>query len=839
MYLAEHQMRSLTVCTVTLDVPKWVSTERTRSKRDKLAGLFGSKHVAKAEEYLLILTCDRLAVLRADPGTERDDLVERSTNSNGTSSSSLLETNPPFVSLPLTLVQDVYTEGSYLVVEHYLAGNPSLSPASSSGGGVDEEERSVHFPFLSAIGRIIKGDKNHEGVLRLGTGSETSAQELARAVSSALSRLYHALIWLDRGLPLDLRGSIAVSTISIDGLPLTGVTSPQADIIVSRAPAWGSIIHLPAVHRTFKKHSHNLHIDLSTPLGPYHANVPLTELIDAHVGLLTVLARRNAAPPAAENGQNSEIENNAALPDHNYSVSITLGITAPSDGEWESSTAPSWPWVSIGVQTGNATGSSGLVPRVPNWVGRQYTALAVLAAVLAVLLVGSIGQMGAVLISVLWMLAGAAVLWNVLAIVEKLPGGGNSASPAVHVESDGTATLVQSEKASGGLVIKLMHAEIAEELREEAKEDTEAPGDDLQRESSIAAAQIEGEEAEDQEGPLIARRFTESLAVRHRYLENNSRAAGHGSGAGGLVDIGAVNLRRVITTTATSVTIEEEERAEFVQREGSFERGEASALKLMHSISPIINKQLLDRYVVACGGDRGKAMQRLRQTAEWRTSHGIDTVLSSPIPHFSALKSLYLHSVIGWTKDGTMPVVIEGMGGFKSAITNVRKQKIAPADLIHQFIFMMEWVIHDLTPGPLPSGTFVRIYDLKGIGLLDLADKEAIGLGQQMMDILEKYYPERMAHAFVVNTPSFFATAWKMVKPLLDPRTAKKIQVLSNPKMTLAALRELMDDDTIPKAYGGNNDADGYTVGFGEWYESKEEKKIAALAAKLNGMAER
>lgn len=684
-----------------------------------------------------------------------------------------------------------------------------------------------------------------------------TAKELSRAVSSALSRLYNALIWLDRGLPLDLRGSIAVSTISLDGLPLPGAASPRADLVVARAPAWGSTISLSAVHHTSKTHSQTLHIDLSTPLGPYHANVPLIELMQAPVGLLTVPALRRNIIASPGNGSNrADSDSDAALPGHNYSVSITLGITEPSDGGWDGGATITSPGVSIGIQTSNNAKEAGKVlPRVANWMGRQYIAMAVLGAVLAILAAGSTvpfgGRFGAFLISALWMVAGAAVLWNILVVLQNRPGGGDSASPAVSIESDGIATVVQngasSSTSTGGLVIKLMHAEIAEELREkyeegeeEEEEGKKGPSTELERKSlaSVAstttAAQNEGED-EDQEGPLIARRFTESLAVRNRYLEHNSRTAGPGTGAGGgLVDIGAVNLRRIITTTATSVTIEEEERAEYVHRQGSFERGEAAALKLLHSISPVINKQLLDRYVVACGGDRSKAMQRLRQTAEWRSSHGIDTVLSSPIPHFSALKGVYLHSVIGWTKDGTMPVVIEGMGGFKAAITQVRKQKIAPADLIHQFIFMMEWVIHDLTPGPLPSGTFVRIYDLKGIGLLDLADKEAIGLGQQMMDILEKYYPERMAHAFVVNTPSFFATAWKMVKPLLDPRTAKKIQVLSNPKMTLAALRELMDDDTIPKAYGGNNEADGYKMGFGEWYHSKEEKKIAALAAKLN-----
>ena len=186
MFLAEHQMRSLTVCTVTLDVPKWVSSDRTRSKRDKIAGLFNNKFGANAEQYLLILTCDRLAVLRGD-SPEKDDLpADKSTNS-GSSSSSLLDTNPPFISLPLTLVQDVYVEGSQLVVEHYLAGKPSLTSSSSattSGGiAMEEEERSVHFPFLSAIGKIIKGDKNHEGVLRMGLDSEAvSPKEKKRSL---------------------------------------------------------------------------------------------------------------------------------------------------------------------------------------------------------------------------------------------------------------------------------------------------------------------------------------------------------------------------------------------------------------------------------------------------------------------------------------------------------------------------------------------------------------------------------------------------------------------------------------------------------------------------------
>jgi hypothetical protein len=264
-------------------------------------------------------------------------------------------------------------------------------------------------------------------------------------------------------------------------------------------------------------------------------------------------------------------------------------------------------------------------------------------------------------------------------------------------------------------------------------------------------------------------------------------------------------------------------------------RHEADVLAKLHAMSPAITPALFERYTAACGGDKKKALTRLKTTAEWRANNDIDTILISPVPRFKFIKTAYLHAVIGWTKDGSMPVVVEGMGAFKKALIQLAKDNITPAEMIQQFVFVLEWVLNDLTKDK--SGSFVRIYDLKGISLFDLADKQAIALGQQMMDLLEKYYPERMAMAFVVNTPSFFATAWKMVKPMLDPRTAQKIQVLSGTAHTYSALSVIMEDDVIPVAYGGKNPITGYDIGFeGGWYEGQIEKRLSAFADELNNI---
>lgn len=212
---------------------------------------------------------------------------------------------------------------------------------------------------------------------------------------------------------------------------------------------------------------------------------------------------------------------------------------------------------------------------------------------------------------------------------------------------------------------------------------------------------------------------------------------------------------------------------------------------------------------------------------EWRQAHNIDAVLSSPIPAFFSVKDAYVHAVVGRTRDG-MPVIVEGMGGFKHTMSKLRAQGVTPKQMLHQFVFVMEYITQRLDPTPWPAGKFVRIYDFKGISFGDISDSEAVGLGKQMMDMLEQYYPERMAKAFVVNIPGFFSILWKMVRPMLDPRTAEKITVVSGKKGALNALRTVMDDEVIPKEYGGN--------GVGSWYEGPEEKAIAALATKLNSV---
>ena len=197
------------------------------------------------------------------------------------------------------------------------------------------------------------------------------------------------------------------------------------------------------------------------------------------------------------------------------------------------------------------------------------------------------------------------------------------------------------------------------------------------------------------------------------------------------------------------------------------------------------------------------------------------------------IKSAYLHTILGRTRDG-LPVLLDGTGSFKSALSILRSHAVAPAEMVHQYIFIMEWVIQDLAPQPFPGGKYVRIYDLKGIGLLDVADQESMKLGQRLMQVVENHFPERMAKAFIINAPPFFSTLWNVVRPMLNPRTAAKISITRHKKATLAALRTLMDDDVIPAPYGGTSGVGLSPDDMSSWYCSPEERRLRDHVARVN-----
>ncbi len=55
----------------------------------------------------------------------------------------------------------------------------------------------------------------------------------------------------------------------------------------------------------------------------------------------------------------------------------------------------------------------------------------------------------------------------------------------------------------------------------------------------------------------------------------------------------------------------------------------------------------------------------------------------------------------------------------------------------------------------------------------------------------------------ILNAPTYFSAMWGIIKQMIDPRTAKRIQVFSSATKGKARLLELIDSAKIPSDYGG------------------------------------
>ena len=70
------------------------------------------------------------------------------------------------------------------------------------------------------------------------------------------------------------------------------------------------------------------------------------------------------------------------------------------------------------------------------------------------------------------------------------------------------------------------------------------------------------------------------------------------------------------------------------------------------------------------------------------------------------------------------------------------------------------------------------MYDLKGVSRSQITSDtfEMIKVGNRVMSS----FPETLHCLLIINAPSWFGFVWSVIKRLIDPRTAAKIEVVSS-----------------------------------------------------------
>lgn len=114
-------------------------------------------------------------------------------------------------------------------------------------------------------------------------------------------------------------------------------------------------------------------------------------------------------------------------------------------------------------------------------------------------------------------------------------------------------------------------------------------------------------------------------------------------------------------------------------------------------------------------------------------------------------------------------------------------------------VYMMELMIANMKAPPAPQ-KFVVLFDLKGFTPSLVFRKDVRLMIRKLIYVAQSQYPERLHKTLLVNAPFGFESAWKLIQPLLDEKTATKIRFVK-----VSSLKEEIDSDVLSKEYGGDH----------------------------------
>lgn len=215
-----------------------------------------------------------------------------------------------------------------------------------------------------------------------------------------------------------------------------------------------------------------------------------------------------------------------------------------------------------------------------------------------------------------------------------------------------------------------------------------------------------------------------------------------------------------------------------------------NSYKNMHQGYPT---EALVRFLKAREWNVAKAHKMLVDCLHWRVQNGIDNILSKPIipiDLYRAVRDSHLQGFSGYTKQG-LPVIAIGLGlsTFDKASVNY---------YVQSHIQLNEYRDRVVLPSATKKhgrhiGTCLKILDMTGLKLSALNN---IKLLTAISTIDDLNYPEKTDTYYIVNAPYIFSACWKVVKPLLQERTRRKIQVLQG--CGRDELLKIMDYGSLP-----------------------------------------
>ncbi|KAL6574364.1 hypothetical protein OROHE_001268 [Orobanche hederae] len=192
---------------------------------------------------------------------------------------------------------------------------------------------------------------------------------------------------------------------------------------------------------------------------------------------------------------------------------------------------------------------------------------------------------------------------------------------------------------------------------------------------------------------------------------------------------------------------------------------------------------------------------------KWRKSFGTDSIMQDlDFKELDKVQQYYPHGYHGVDKDGR-PVYIEILGMLDVEmllqVTTLERFVKYQVQEFEKSLAIRFPACSAAANRHIDSST--TILDVGGLGLMSLTGPVTEFI-RTVQKIDSENYPETLHRMFIINSGPGFRLIWNIIKPLLDPETSSKIQVLDSKYQ--GKLLETIDGSELPDFLGGSCSCD-------------------------------
>ncbi|CAN6322779.1 unnamed protein product [Urochloa humidicola] len=228
------------------------------------------------------------------------------------------------------------------------------------------------------------------------------------------------------------------------------------------------------------------------------------------------------------------------------------------------------------------------------------------------------------------------------------------------------------------------------------------------------------------------------------------------------------------------------------------EKREAKINELKSALVPLsargekyCSEACLTRYLEARNWNVTKSKKMLEESLKWRATYRPEDIRWPDVSVEAETGKMYRASF--QDKEGRAVIIMRPT-----------KENTKTHDgQIRFLVYVLENAILSLPEG---QDKMVWLIDFTG---WTMAHATPVKTVRECTSILQNYYPERLAIAFLVNPPKVFETFYRAVKYFLDPRSIEKLNfVYLKDEESMKVLYKCIDPEVLPVDFGGRSNVE-------------------------------